>query len=1137
MLYFNIYNLMPYGENARMGDTATGQLKYYFRQNLDLMVAKTQDPAGADYLNLLETLPSALPTYSNDLLFKFILWYDPNVPTGGLKNLPKVMWFGPGTYDYIVMRTGWGPNDEVITFHSGDGFAHHQHLDQGSFTVTRGEPLIIDSGTNASEGTDQRENYYTRTTAHDSMNIRQDGEAFQSVYFGGWSANDGGQRVYDIDINRISTEVDPKLSTYLANKNNGVHFETGNIVDLNVNPDYVYVQGDYTQAYNNMQYKLSQNAKVQMVTRQLVMFAPDWLVVKDRVLTTQSYYRTRFPLQLIGTPSVNGTVFTWDEGGAPVSDGELITVQGKGVTLYSRALFPEAHRTINRTGTGREYWSDSTNRVGGAFADPMAGIGRVDVQDETDTMNHEFLNVMNIQPKGSGTGVPNIEKIDETEVMGAAFNHTMAIFSRTDKDYTWASVNTTQNGTTKVHAFDIFPSVQYPIMVLHKGTNKVDLLSATSDKNATLDFTTDLTGDDQIIIGWSTTGDLSIDSLTYTPAKPNNGDNITLKAIVKNRSTYSFTMCNWFLDFYNGNPDAGGKLLGTDKVDVWPLASKAYTWVTNFTWTKAPHQVYARLRFNSICSFTDSDGTDNTQTASIVVNGKPVPIIVAPAWAWVDEVVDFDGSQSYDLEGQLQPKKWNWGDGSPNETGTTLTHRYLTVGNYSVKLTVTDMNGVSNFTVHAMAIKDLLRTPEPYFWLYLSPSADIGNVTSMFIFNSTSVDPDHVIEWFQWDFGDGTNATGPNVAHRYQQQGFYNVSMTIGWNGNLTATAWWHWLKVANLPPHAVAMVNGSLAFTTYKNEPLVFDASASIDPDDPVELHTYRWYFDKADPLNTQDGTVVTHTYHRSGVYSVRLMVREIVDDIVYMDNATVLVTIKNRPPTANISCQNFTLEWNETLWVDAWRSSDPDKDTLQYLWDFGDNTTPNHNMVGKHKYNTAGTYKVTLTVTDSDGASATASITIVQKPEPQNPPPPPPKNDSAKKMMYIIAAGVCIGVVVAVLAAVLFIRRKKAKETAEQEKAANEKAEEEAAAAAAAQQAQVDQQQYEQQQYYPQQYPQGQVENQPGYDDQSGGQQYQGSTERPPDDFQEVPKEQAFLNDQAGGQETQQGQSPEDGQNDGQS
>jgi PKD repeat protein len=285
-------------------------------------------------------------------------------------------------------------------------------------------------------------------------------------------------------------------------------------------------------------------------------------------------------------------------------------------------------------------------------------------------------------------------------------------------------------------------------------------------------------------------------------------------------------------------------------------------------------------------------------------------------------VVDFDGSQSYDLEGQLQPKKWNWGDGSLNETGTTLTHRYLTVGNYSVKLTVTDMNGVSNFTVHPMAIKNLLRTPEPYFWLYLFPSADIGNVTSTFIFNSTSVDPDHVIEWFKWDFGDGTNATGPNNAHKYQRQGFYNVSLTIGWNGNQTATAWWHWLKVANIPPHAVAKVNGSLAFTTYKNEPLVFDASASIDPDDPVEVHTYRWYFDKADPLNTQDGTVVTHTYHRSGIYSVRLMVQEIVDDNIYADNATVLVTIKNRPPTANINCTNFTLEWNETAWVDAWRS-----------------------------------------------------------------------------------------------------------------------------------------------------------------------------------------------------------------------
>ena len=1143
MLYFHIYNFMPYGESSRSGDTLTGQMKNYFRPNLDLMVSKTQDPAGAEFLGLLEATPSALPTYALAYVFKYVLWYDPTVPANGLKNLPKVMWFGPGTYDQVVMRTGWGPNDEVITFRSGDGFAAHQHLDSGSYTVTRGAPLLIDSGANATEGTDHHENYNTRTVAHDAINVRQDGEAFQCAYFGGWSANDGGQRVYALTTGWASTEVDAKLSTYLANKNAGAHFETGDIVALNVNPDYVYVQGNYTQAYNNLQFKVSKNAKVAMVTRQLVLFSPDWLIVKDRVFTTQSMYKTRDPLQVLTSPTINGTVFTWDEGGAPASDGDMITVENSGAHLFTRALFPEQKRIIDRTGPTRNYWADSTNRVNGAPADPMAGNGRVDIQDDTITMNHEFLNVMDIQPNGGKTAMPTVDKISETGVMGAWFNDTMVLFSRSDRNYRWASINTTETGTTKVHAFDIAPSTHYNILNLHRKTSTIDLMDGTSSQNGTLDFGVNLTGDNQIIIGWTLTGDLSVDSLTYSPARPNNGDNITLKAAIRNRSTYAFTLCNWDVDFYNGNPASGGVLFGSDRVDVWPLSMKTYNINVTLQWAVKAQQVFARLRGNTSCPFVDSDGSDNTQYAYIYINAKPVPVIVAPSWAWVNQVVQFDGSQSYDMEGTLQSKKWNWGDGSPEEAGTIPTHKYWKTGNYTVKFTVVDLNGVMNSTTHRITIKDLVRTPVPYFWLYLDPPGDVGNVTSTYVFNSTSMDPDHLVTDYKWDFGDGDMATGPNVTHKFFHDGFYNVSLTIYWNGTQNATAWWHWLKVADLPPHAVATVNGTAEFTTPKNEPLVFDASGTTDPDDTLQAHTLRWFFDENDPNDFQDGITVVHKYHKTGLYNVRLWVR---DDMYLTDNATVKVTITNRPPRANISCGNFTLEWNQLLWVDGWRSSDPDSDTLKYTWDFDDNTTPSHNMIGKHIYTDSGVFKVTLTVTDEGGATDKASITVVQKAEPPPPPPPHPKDN--KKWMYMAAAGVGIGVVVAAVAVVLLMRRKKAKE-----KAAREKAEQEAADAAAAQQAQMQaeqqahgyypqgQEQAADQQYYPQQY-----QDPSSYaqypQDQSGNQQYppeQGyqQNQNPTDQFQEVPKGQAFLQDPGGGQDHQEGQSPEDGQNDGRS
>gem|GEM_PF-4057710 len=1066
MLYFHIYNYEPYGENARLGDMATGSLKYYFRPNLELMVNKTRDAAGAEYLKVLEANPKCTPTYTVGTTFKFLLWYDPTIPSNGLSSLPKVAWLGPGTFDYVVMRTGWGPSDEVITFRSGDGFANHEHLDSGSFTVTRGVPLVINSGTNATAGTEHRENYYLRTVATDAMNIYMSGEAFQCPAFGGWCSNDGGERIYSYNPSFTTQEDDVKLSTYIASKTGGTHFETGNIIDLNVNSDYVYVQGDYTQAYNSPYYKVTSKAKVNLVTREMVLLGPEWLVIKDRAVTALGSYKTRFPLHMLSEPTISGNISSWDEGGAAMYDGDTVTIDQNNTHLFSKTLFPTNHLIINRTGGGREYWADSNDRTYGATTDWMGGDGRVDVQDMDVKTDHEFLNVMNIQAAGGSSTMPPVVKVNEVEVMGAYFNNSMVLFSSGQNNYRFASVNITQTGPTKVHAFDIAPNAHYQIMNLNRKTNKIDYLSADSGPNATMDFNVNLTGDNQIIIGWSMTGDLVIDSLTYTPAKPNLGDNITVKATIKNKSTYSFTACNWFLDFYNGNPDSGGVKLGNGTVDLWPLSTKILSLNITLPWKTKSQQVFARLRPNLVCPFVDSDGTDNTQNAYIYINAQPVPVIVAPDKAWVNTVVQFDGSQSYDLEGALQSKKWNWGDGSPVEGGTIPTHKFWYPGTFNVTLTIVDTNGVSNSTVHKILIRNLIRTPVPYFDLHLSPYVEVGNITTAYIFNSTSLDLDHIIQWYLWDFGDGTNSSGTNVTHYYKTNGYYNISLTIGWNDTETATAWWHWLHVLNLGPHAAAEVNGTTEFTTFKNELLFFNGSATEDPDDdPVQAHTYRWFFDPDNTMDHQDGVTVTHRYHKSGTYLVRLMVQEVVDNILYSDNATVKVNIQNRPPHANISITNKTLEWGELLYVDGWRSSDPDNDTLIYLWDFGDNSTPAHGMIGKHYYTEAGLYKVTLTVTDPDKGTDKVMITVAQKPEPTPYKPPPKKDDTAKRRMYMIAAGVGIGVAVALIAAVLLMRKKKAKEKEAQQRAAQEKAAQEAAQQAAAQSAS----EQAVQQYYP--------------------------------------------------------------------
>jgi PKD repeat protein len=45
---------------------------------------------------------------------------------------------------------------------------------------------------------------------------------------------------------------------------------------------------------------------------------------------------------------------------------------------------------------------------------------------------------------------------------------------------------------------------------------------------------------------------------------------------------------------------------------------------------------------------------------------------------------------------------WEWGDGSPLDSGSTAQHTYLLAGDYTVTLTVTGLNGVSTDSDQAL---------------------------------------------------------------------------------------------------------------------------------------------------------------------------------------------------------------------------------------------------------------------------------------------------------------------------------------------------------------------------------------------------------------------------------------------------
>lgn len=91
----------------------------------------------------------------------------------------------------------------------------------------------------------------------------------------------------------------------------------------------------------------------------------------------------------------------------------------------------------------------------------------------------------------------------------------------------------------------------------------------------------------------------------------------------------------------------------------------------------------------------DADQSTESATVSVTVdnsNDPPVADAGPDQTAAVDELVTFDGSGSYDPDGNIVSYDWNFGDGTTG-SGEITTHAYLSTGDYTVTLTVTDNGG------------------------------------------------------------------------------------------------------------------------------------------------------------------------------------------------------------------------------------------------------------------------------------------------------------------------------------------------------------------------------------------------------------------------------------------------------------
>jgi len=162
----------------------------------------------------------------------------------------------------------------------------------------------------------------------------------------------------------------------------------------------------------------------------------------------------------------------------------------------------------------------------------------------------------------------------------------------------------------------------------------------------------------------------------------------------------------------------------------------------------------------------------------------------APYQGFINAAILFNGSSSYDPDGNITKWLWVFGDNS-NGTGKTVQHSYLKTGTFNVTLTVFDDEGASNTDTITCEITQPNRPPSKP--LITGPIN--GKKNTMYNYTALSSDADNDTLQYTFDWGDSLSQTStflPNGSgfianHSWMYAGRYDVTVTV--TDNQTASS------------------------------------------------------------------------------------------------------------------------------------------------------------------------------------------------------------------------------------------------------------------------------------------------------------------------------------------------------------
>jgi len=408
-------------------------------------------------------------------------------------------------------------------------------------------------------------------------------------------------------------------------------------------------------------------------------------------------------------------------------------------------------------------------------------------------------------------------------------------------------------------------------------------------------------------------------------------------------------------------PNGGGNVVGW----AWDFGDPASGMNNTSNLTDPTHIYSAPGTYNVALVITNFNNCHDTLVKAVTVNLPPIvgfghgPVCLnSPAEFFADSVATDVNTVAVWL--------WDFADGITSTSRNTV-HPFTSPGTYLVSLTITDTAGCTNTIIHPVIVN-----PLPVAHFDISTHNCAGQTVDFT--NLAITTAGYVVRW-NWDFGDGSDTTikfpaNPSVLHTFAISGNYTVTLTITASDSCTDNE----SQTLTIFPAPVADFDYDLSCM---GTPANF---TDISQSNGGGMIT-EWFWDFGDPLSGSDNTSAfqnpQHQFYTPGLHTVTLVVKTTngctgkAENILFV-RAAPLVEF-----TTGHRCESSPVQFQpDPAIVDI-------NAVALWLWTFGDGFTSTLENP-EHIYAIAGTFQVTLTITDTAGCSNSVSHQVLIIPRP---------------------------------------------------------------------------------------------------------------------------------------------------------